>query len=60
MTKEEFSEIIKPLSLLDNLQHREFIRQTLIGNFNRWQESKVNESNKDNIACTPENCRHGY
>ena len=41
MTKEEFAEIIKPLSLLDNPKHREFIRQALTGNFNRWQESKV-------------------
>ncbi len=49
MTKEEFAEIIKPLSLLDNPKHREFIRQVLTGNFNRWQEGKAKKLNKSDV-----------
>lgn len=55
MTKEEFAEIIKPLSLLDNPKHREFIRQLLTGNFNRWNESKVKNLSSNTVLCD-ENC----
>ena len=49
MTKEEFEQIIKPLSLLDKT-HRDFIKKSLIGNFDKWHESKVKNLNKASVS----------
>ncbi len=46
MEKEQFEEIIKPLRLLDNSSHRDFITKAITGNFNRWKE-KYRDTNND-------------
>ena len=49
MTKEEFEEIIKPLWLIDNKTHREFLMQSITGNFNRWNEGKVKNLSSNTV-----------
>lgn len=39
MTKEEFEEIIKPLYLMSG-KDCQFMRNALIGNFDKWHETK--------------------
>lgn len=39
MTKEEFEQIIKPLYLM-NGKDCQFMRSALLGNFDKWNESK--------------------
>lgn len=61
MTKEEFEEIIKPLWLIDNKTHREFLMQSIKGNFNRWNESKVKNLSSNtvlsNSVCACPTCK---
>lgn len=40
MTEDQFNEIIKPLLLMDNKKHREFLTSALKGNFKRWKETQ--------------------
>ena len=48
MTKQEFDEIVIPLSFIDNPKHRQFIKDAVNGNFNRWVK-KRNEINILNV-----------
>lgn len=46
MTKQEFDEIVIPLSFIDNPKHRQFIKDAVNGNFNRWvkKRNEINDS----------------
>ena len=57
MTKDEFEQIIKPLSLIDNPKHHEFIRQVLVGNFNRWHESNFSNTHNEALRKQPVSVR---
>lgn len=59
MTKEEFEEIIKPLYLL-NGKDCQFIRTALLGNFDKWSETK--QCNIANVVGRSERlvCEHKY
>ncbi len=49
MTNEEFEEIIKPLWLLNNKVHREFMIESITDNFNKWKKSKVENISQNSL-----------
>jgi hypothetical protein len=49
MIKEEFEKIIKPMFLIDDKSHRDFLMQALSGNFNNWLNEKNANDIKSNI-----------
>ena len=62
MTREEFEEIIKPIYLMST-KDRQFMRSSLLGNFDKWNEKRqcntANVLGQSEHLCDNPHCEDG-